>query len=226
MDRNMHYARNRRTLAIKSIELVANDIAEFLRREVRGLERVLVIDAIAVRYRDQRLFGDMHQIGLIVVRSPVRDIVDAFLGQMVQRFPCLLQAWAKPAARPGAGDAFDRVEGRPDHRALFLRWNFVQPAGVRLIVTHPLPAALVAFLDDLGMLKANITVKCHAGAQLVAIENLHNAEYAHAVAIVPHGPSGNVGNLAGADPTRPRFERKELDIGDDPERDPGSIRPL
>ena len=84
------------------------------------------------------------------------------------------------------------------------------------VTTRYLPAALLALLDDLGMVDADVAVERHGRANLVAVEHLHQPEHAHAVAVIANGPGRNVRNLAGSEAARPRFKREELDVRHDP----------
>src|SRR5262245_56946989 len=91
---------------------------------------------------------------------------------------------------------------------------------------HPFPMSLLAFLDDFRMMDADVAVERDGGAHAVAIEDLHQSEYSDAVAIVAHRPDRNIGNFAGPQTARPRLEREEFNIGNDPEGNVRAARPF
>src|SRR5260221_1928833 len=152
----------------------------------------------------------------------------AFRRQEVEGVPGLLQARAQPADRPRTGGVRDGRERAPNDRLFLTRRRFVEAARVAFAVTHPFPAALSTFVDDLGVIGAEVAVERDGGADAVAVERLHDAEHSHAVAVAAARPRRDVGHrragAAGAGRHLLR-ERKELDIGNHPKRHMGAIRP-
>src|SRR5262249_17643499 len=103
-----------------------------------------------------------------------------------------------------------------DDLGLLCDWHFVEAAGVALVVSHPFPATLLAFLDDFRMVDTDIAVERGGCAHAVTGENLHQPEHTDAVAVVTHGPDRDVRKLARTAAARARFQREKLDMGNDP----------
>src|SRR5258707_379047 len=82
--------------------------------------------------------------------------------------------------------------GARGHRLLAGR-RLVEAARVALAVPHPLPAELVALIDDLRMVHAEIAVERDGGAVAMTLEHLHQAEHADPVAVIARRPGRNVG---------------------------------
>src|SRR5262249_53767524 len=97
---------------------------------------------------------------------------------------------------------------------------------VALVVSHPFPATLLAFLDDFRMVDADIAIERDGRAHAVAVENLHQPEHADAVAVVAHGPDRDVRNLTRTEAAGARLQREKLDIGNDPQGDARIARPF
>src|SRR5262245_50560224 len=97
---------------------------------------------------------------------------------------------------------------------------------VALVVSHPFPVTLLAFLDDFRMVDADIAVERDGGAHAVTVENLHQPEHADAVAVVTHGPHRDVRNLAPTEAARARFPRAKLALGHDPRGHPRIAGPF
>src|SRR5262249_42798084 len=85
-----------------------------------------------------------------------------------------------------------------------------------------------ALLDDARVLGAQLAVERDGAARAMARHHLHQPEDADAIAVVARRPDGNVWRLAAAAGRRGDLlvEREELDVGDDPDRDPRAVRPL
>src|SRR6185436_7469812 len=159
--------------------------------------------------------------------APVGDILAAVIDQMVERVPGFLQPRAEPALHRFAGVLLDRREGVADDLRLLARPSLVETAGVALVVAHPLPLALLAFLHDPGMLRAKIGVERDRAADAVFVERVHDAKDADAVAVVALGPHHHVGDFrAGAVAAGLLQHREIFDVGDDPERDMRATRPF
>src|SRR5262249_41932902 len=170
---------------------------------------------------------EAHDVRLVVV-GPVADIFAAFRRQEVEGVPGLLQARAQPADRPPTGGVRDRRQRARDDRLFLARRRFVEAARIAFAMTHPLPPALSARSDDLGMVGAEIAVERDGAAHAVAVEHLHEAEHAHAVAVVARRPRRDIGHRrAGTAGTgRPLLpERKALHIWNDQKLHRGAIGP-
>ena len=113
--------------------------------------------------------------------------------------------------------------------ALLVAAQLVEPYAVCLIMPEDLPAELDCRPDDLRVVVANIAVEGRAAPDAVFAQHIHQPPNADPVAIVALGPGthrwriawrrpGVAGDAAG--------ERKEFDIGDDPDRDEGAAGPL
>src|SRR5262249_51708249 len=152
--------------------------------------------------------AERHRVGLIVVGTPICDIFATCLHQEIERVPSLLQSRAQPADRTCAAHSCDGIERVADDRGLLFDWHFVEAAGVALVVAHPFPATLLAFLDDFRMVDADIAVERDGRAHAVTVENLHQPEHADAVAVVTHGPDRDVRDLARTEAARARFQRE------------------
>ena len=228
MDRDRHHAAGLGALAIEHVELAADHLLEFGRRAMRPLEHRLVVDLLAVGHGNQPLAAvERHQRGLVVMH-PIGHVFAAIGGEQIDRVPGLLQAGAEPADRTLPRSFLDGRERAMDDASLFVGRHLVEPARVGLVVAHPLPAKLVAFLDDRRMLHAQIAVERHRGADAVTLQHLHQAENADAVAVVADRPGRHIGDRRAGSPGRGRhflLQREELDVGDDPERDMGAVGP-
>ena len=157
-------------------------------RLVQPLEHRFVVDLVAVGHRDEPSAAvEAHDVGLVVV-GPVADVFAAFRRQEVEGVPGLLQARAQPADRPRTGGVRNGRQRAPNDRLFLPRRRFVEAAGVAFAVTHPLPAALSTFVDDLGMIGAEVAVERDGGADAVAIERFHQAKDADPIAIVARRP--------------------------------------
>src|SRR5262249_13774664 len=144
------------------------------------------------------------------------DIFATCLHQEIERVPSLLQSRAQPADRTCAAHSCDGIERVADDRWLLFDWHFVEAAGVALVVSHPFPATLLAFLDDFRMVDADIAVERDGRAHAVTVENLHQPKHTDAVAVVTHGPDRDVRNLARTEAAPTRFQREKLDMGNAP----------
>src|SRR6266581_3474474 len=229
MQRDRHDAARFGAFFVEDVELAHDHLAEFFGRAVALLERGFVVDLRAVGHGHELPSApELHNVRLIVVH-PVADVLAAFGGEKFERVPGFLQSRAEPADRSRAGRFRDRVERAADGAALLARPQVVQAPRVALVMPHELPFARLAFLDDLGMLRAEIAVQRHRAAHTVAVEHLHQAEYAHAVAVIARGPRRHVGRLHARAARARRYalgKREELDVRDHPERDARSARPF
>src|SRR6185312_10937627 len=64
------------------------------------------------------------------------------------------------------------------------------------------------------------------GADAVFVEHIHEAEDTDAIAVIAHCPGRDVRHLAGGARWNAIGQREEFDIGNDPERDARTVRPL
>src|SRR5262249_49126809 len=224
---NMHDASGCGTFAIEGIELPAYRVLEISRGHIGALEGLLVINVIAVRQcRDRLVPAERHRVGLIVVGAPICNIFATCLHQEIERVPSLLQSRAQPADGTRTAHSRDGVERVADDRGLLVGWHFVEAARVALVVSHPFPVTLLAFLDDSRMVDTDVAVERDGRAHAVTVENLHQPKHADAVAVVAHGPDRDVRNLARTEAARTRFQREKLDIGNDPQGDARIARPF
>src|SRR5262249_11697518 len=162
----------------------------------------------------------------LVVVAPVADIFAALRREQIERIPGLLQTGAQPPLGRSAGCARNGLEGPLDDLRLLAGRSFVEAARVALVMPHPLPAALVTLLDDDRMVLAKVAVERDRAADAVAVEHLHQAPHADAVAVVAVGPHHHIGGLAaGAVAPGALLQRGELDVGDDPECETLAFRP-
>src|SRR5215472_10284594 len=199
MDGNMHDAPGCGIFTIEGIELPAYRVLEISRGHIGALEGLLVIDVIAVRqYRDRLAPAERHRVGLIVVGAPIGDVFATCLHQEIECVPSLLQSRAQPADGTRAAHSRDGIERVADDRGLLVGWHFVEAARVALVVSHPFPVTLLAFLDDFRMVDADIAVERDGRTHAVTVENLHQPEHTDAVAVVTHSPDRDVRNLARA----------------------------
>src|SRR6266849_5363814 len=226
MQRDRHDAPGLFAFAIEHVEGAADHLLELVGRDVHALIGRLVVALLRIGHReDAPAAVQVHDIGLVVV-APVALIDAALRRQKVERVPGLLQSGAQPALDGRARRARDRLEGALDDLRLLAGRRLVEPARVALVVAHPLPFALVALLDDDRMGVAQQAVERHGAADLVAIEHVHQAPDADAVAVIAIRPHHHVGYLAArAVAARTFLQREELDVRDDPQRDALALRP-
>src|SRR5262249_21758040 len=136
---------------------------------------------------------------------------------------------AEPTDRLFAGHLGDAGERVGDRLAFFLWAQCVEPHAVSPVVAEDLPAELDRGAHDLRVLVADVAVQCRAGPNAVLAQHIHRPPDAAPVAVVGWRPGAHRGRIAG---WRPGLagdtagERKELDIGDDPDRQPGATRPF
>ncbi len=170
---------------------------------------------------------ERHDIGLVVI-DPVADILDAVLGQEIERVPCLLQARAQPSAgRVPVARAISASASR------MMRGSSSGGTSLRrrvLVSLWPIHSQrrFCPSVDDLGMARADMAVERDGAADAIALEHLHQPEHADAVAIVARRPGRHIRHLAaGAAGARRHLvvEREELDVGNDPERQSRAIGP-
>jgi hypothetical protein len=220
MQRNRHHAAGLRALAVEHVEGAADHLLELVGGEQEALVGRLVVGLLRVGYRDQPAPAvEVHDVGLIVV-APVADVFATLRRQQVERVPGLLQAGAKPPLGRRAGRPRDGLEGALDDLRLLAGRRLVEAARVALVVAHPLPLPLLALLDDDRMAVAEVAVERDRAADAVAVEHLHQAPHADAVAVVAVGPHHHVRHLAaGAVAAGALLQREELDVGDHPQRE-------
>src|SRR6267378_3445839 len=216
------------TLGVERVELAADNLLELVDRAVAVIEVRRVVDLVGIGDRDQPLAADIHQIRLVVI-DPVGDIETTLLGEEIERMPGLGEAGAEPAGGFLAGHLGDAGKGVGDRLALFVGAEGVEPNAVGPVVAEDLPTELDCGADDLRVVVADVAVQCRAGADAVLAQHIHQPPNADPVAVVALRPgpyrgcvagrrAGLAGDAAG--------ERKELDIGDDPDRDQSAVGPF
>src|SRR6266487_5432609 len=184
MQGDRHDAARLGAFFVENVELPDDHVAEFLGSAVALLERRLVVDLGAVGHGHEPPSAlAPHHVRLAVVH-PVTHVLAAFGGEEFERVPGFLEPRAQPADRPRAGRFRDRVERAADGPALASRPQLVQAPRVALVVPHELPFACLAFLDDLGMLHAEIAVQRDRAAHAVTVEHFHQAKNADPVAVI------------------------------------------
>src|SRR5262245_14100779 len=93
-----HHARVHRALRVQPVELVLAAGEPLLRRVVLDHHHRDIVELERVRDRDERARRRLDLVWLIVV-DPVGDVLDALLGEEVERLPRLREAGPEPAAR-------------------------------------------------------------------------------------------------------------------------------
>src|SRR5262249_14765763 len=146
-----------------------------------------VVHFHAVGHADQPPRAHLDRVGLVVV-APVRDPLDARLGEQVEGIEGLGEAGPEPALRGLPGGGLDHVERLTYHRALGDHSQAVEGARVVDAVTHHLPAPLLALAHDLWVVGAHLGVEGRRGAQVVLVQDVHQAPDADAAAVV--APTG------------------------------------
>ena len=125
---------------------------------------------------------------------------------------------------------FQGVDGVPVELPLLLLGVIVQVAGIVDAVTHEVPVSLDHGLADFGEMLQHGHVQGHATANVVLVQHVGHAPEANPVAVVPVGVLLDVG-IGHARPgvavsVEFRFEFVVLDVGGDPQGDPGVVGPL
>jgi len=188
---------------------------------------LLIVDVVAVGQRyDCFAVAQRHNVGLIVVGAPVRDIFAARLRQVIECIPGFLQSGTKPTNGTLAAGARNGIERIANDFWFVLGRHLIEPIGIALIVSHPFPAALLTLFHDFRMVHADVTVERDGGANPVSVKHLHKPKHADAIAVVAHGPDWNIGNLARTETPRPRLKGEEFNIGNDPQCHTCAARPL
>jgi hypothetical protein len=101
----------------------------------------------------------------------------------------------------------------------------IHPNIVGHAVPKPLPVAFIAFLDDRRMVRANVGIQKHRGANAMFIQHLHHAKHTDARAVIAQRVARDVGQL-GAGRARNHFvDMKEFNIGRDHQGDARVVRP-
>src|SRR5690348_5117574 len=104
------------------------------------LDEGRIVDLVRIGDRDELsavIEGDEEWL---VVADPVGDVLDAFVGEVIQRIPRLGKTGAEPADRLLPGKRADLGQHAMNRRALFSRLHLVEPARVGLVVAEDLPA--------------------------------------------------------------------------------------
>ena len=134
-------------LAKEHVEGAANQVAEFVGAVTPARKRACRWPA-AYRARKRgchRHRGASDRAGR---RCTSRTHTGTLGSEEVERVPGLLQAGTQPASRPRAGNPSDGRKAAPDDQRFLARRRLIEAAGIGFIVPHPLPATLIAFLDD------------------------------------------------------------------------------
>src|SRR5262249_53785529 len=139
------------------------------------------------------------------------------------------KAGAEPAKRLLPGHLGNAREGVGNRLALLVRTQRVEPHAVGPVVAEDLPAELDRGPDDLRMVVADVAVQGRAGADAVLAEHIHPPPDADPVAVITLRPRPHRGRIPGGrarERGNAAGERKELDVGDDPECQARATRPL
>ena len=228
MQADRHHAAGLGAVLVEDIELVADHLPEGLGALVQVEQRRNVVDLRRIGQRDHRALLHPHRIGLLVV-DPVADVFDAVLGEDVERAHGFAQGRAEPAARRLSDALGDGLHHLADQGALFLFGLLVDQDRVGDAVAHPLPAELVALLDDAWVLVADVGVERDRALEAVLLHDLHHPPDADADAVVTPGVVQHVGieaEPAVGHARRGPVEQEVLDVRDHPERDPRAVRPF
>src|SRR6266849_6163066 len=229
VEADRHDPARMRALGVERVELALYRGDELVDRAVAGMEERRIVDLVGIGDRHEPLAADIHQIGLVVI-DPIGDIETALFDQVVERVPGLGEPRPEPADRLLAAQRGDLGEGPGDRLAFFLRLHLIEPARIGLVMAEDLPAELDRGLHDLRVMVANVAVEVRAGADAALLQHLHNPPDADPVAVVALRPGAHRGGWLRTSVVRAAgdadAQRKELDIGDDPDRKPGAARPF
>ena len=139
MQADRHDPAGLRALGVERIELAFYRSDELLDRAVARLQKRRIVDLVGIGDRDQLSAADIHEERLVVA-DPVGDILDAVVGQIVERVPGLGQTRAEPAGRLPAGQRLDLVQRAGDRLPLLVRLHLIEPARIGLVVAEDFPA--------------------------------------------------------------------------------------
>src|SRR3954451_19952655 len=194
MQRHPHHARVLAAIGVEDVELVDHRAQVLLAGiAFADIERD-VVDLVAVGDRKYLSRLHFHRVWLIVV-VPVAAIDHSLLGEDVERVVGLDQSGAEPAARPLAGRLLDRLQDAADGVALLFGIEAGEVRRVGGAVAHKLPAALLHFLDRLGMDFADLRVQGDGGFDAGVVEYVGHAPQPDAHPVFPPGVVENVGHV-------------------------------
>ena len=160
--------------------------------------------------------------------DPIGDVETTFISEEIERVPGLGEPAAEPARRLFAGHLGDARQGAVDCFALLYRAQRIEPHAVGLVVAEDFPAKLDRGANNLGMMVTNVAIQRRAGADAMLAEQIHESPDANAVAVIALRPSADRWRVAGRRSGirwDPAGQRKELDIGNDPDGEPGIVWP-
>ena len=225
MQADRHHAAGRGALLVEHVELIADHLAENLRALMQIEERRNVVDLHRIGHGDHRALLHPHRVGLVIV-DPVADIVDAVLGQDIERAHGLAQSRAEPAARRFADALGDRSHDCLDERA-FLRFRLAgEQGGIVVAMAHPLPVEFSSLFDDARIALADVGVQRDGPFDAVALHHLHHPPDADAHPVVaPRIVQDIRVDRQIGQPRRWPVEQKMLDVRDHPDGDASAVRP-
>ena len=225
--RNAHDAAVLRPFAIDRVEMVDDHLREFL-----GLDRLAVDQRVVEIHRvghvDQGAAAGGKRRRLVVVIE-VADVVEARLLHEVGRVEGVGDGGRKPATQLAASQPEVRGLAVLDDGALFILAIAPVIARVEVTVAHVLPAPGFHGFQDLGIHFDHRHRKRDRAAHAVLVQHLEHPPQADAVAVVAAAITQHIGMrharpwIAHADLGRNIFV--VLDIGADPDRDAGVVRP-
>src|SRR5262245_6429055 len=228
MHRDRHHARRAFGVLVDLLELVHGALVELARLVMLDQHHRDVVAFLRVGNVENRLAARLHPYRL-VVEHPVGDVIVAFLGKNIRRFPCFGESRPEPAAWTLTGRFFDHFGAFADIRAFVLDLLHV---ALGVTVADELPFAIDAGLHDVGESIHRDTVDVHDAGNLEVVVDLQKPPEADAIAVFVPAPVGDVWHRRA--PGR-RCEHRAghclgrvpfLDIGDGPHHHARALRQL
>ena len=145
------------------------------------------MEVVEVKEDGQRVHlaaGHLHSVGLVIV-GPVAEVAHALGGEKAGGAGRFRVAGAHPAGGTAAGGVLQCGQGTPDVVALLLFGHLAgDETGGGLAVANEFPAAVLALLDEEGVVGGDGGVHGDCGRDAEPIEQVHDAEDSDAVAVL------------------------------------------